>query len=172
MTDATRRRMTDLLTLLDELQAMHAELLEVIREKIEAMRRADVATMHRISERERALVERISRREGLRKQLMTAIGKELGLSQQYARNLTATSLAERVGREFAEPLAQKSAGLKDVMTELMRVNHVAGMITREVLRHIEAVFDGVRKGRGEAVGYAPSGRSVADNERSVLELVG
>ena len=96
----------DMVRLLDELTATHTELLEAVREKLAAMKRADLHTMREMTIKEQTLARTIQEQEGLRRQLADIIGKKIGLTSGEARTWylrsPATS-ARQIWNEEAPP---------------------------------------------------------------------
>ena len=81
-TETTNERMGELLVVLDRLAELHRELLSLIRDKIEHMRSADTDRLRAATVREESLLQIIGEQEGLRRQLMDAIGRGYGINSE------------------------------------------------------------------------------------------
>ena len=107
--------------LMAEMETAYLALAETVQAKITAMRRADRDGMRRQAEREQELVAQLSGREGLRRQLMDAIGKELGMSSTAARLMTATQLAARLPERSRAALQERVCGLREAAARVAKV---------------------------------------------------
>lgn len=173
MTTTTEpKRMKDVIKLLRVLHTLHTELLATVQGRIDAMKRADVRTLSELGERETAIVQRIEEREGLRRQLMDAVGEELGLPSMAARAMTVSQLAARLPVESRDALLQVGNDLRDVVTRTAQANRVAGAIAREVLNHMKWVFAAVRPKDANPAGYAGDGALVGRCDSRIFETVG
>jgi len=166
------RYVRDLTRLLDDLRATHEELLGVIREKLDAMKRADLRVMREMTIKEQALARTIQQREGLRRQLMDAIGAALGLSGGAARAITISRLAARLSVEQADALRRTARALGSVMHEVAHSNRIAGSTCREVINHLRWVFASVRPTPDAPSGYAVNGAHVTSPATMLFETVG
>ncbi|MGB2986517.1 MAG: flagellar protein FlgN [Phycisphaerae bacterium] len=166
------KRLQDLLRLFSSLRKLQEHLLALVQSKIDAMRRADIPAMRELDERERAIAKRLHQREGLRRQLMDAIGEEMGLPPQTARALTVSQLASRLPGPQRPGLLNAAEKLREAASKATQVNRVAGVISREILNHLKWVFASVKPADGEPVGYAGDGALVAPAETRIFETVG
>ncbi len=170
-TKTQNNRLRDLVTLLGDVDGLHRELLQAVRGKTEAMRRSDVPHIQACTEEERSLVIRIQEREGLRRQLMDVIGKDLGLSGRKARTMSASRLAQRLDEPYRTQITEVAATLKGTMTQLVRDNRVAGLIAREVLGHLRGIFSCIGASVRQPVGYAADGAVVSGTDQKIIETV-
>lgn len=166
------RRITDLLTLLAELAALHERLVGLIQQKIDAMRHADTSRMRQVNEEERALARRIDEREGLRRQLTDLIGEAVGLPPRAARGMSAAQLASRLPAAQREQVVGAAATLRAAVAQVARLNRVAGTISSEILNHLKWVGEAVRSKHEKMAGYAGDGAPVAPSGTRIFDAVG
>ncbi len=172
------RRITDLLTLLKELAALHERLVGLIQEKIDAMRHADTQRMRQVNEEERSLARRIDEREGLRRQLTDLIGKAVGLPPRGpadgggARGMSAAQLASRLPAAQREQILGAAVTLRAAVAQVTRLNHVAGTISGEILNHLRWVGAAVRSKHDKMAGYAGDGAPVGPAGTRIFDAVG
>ncbi len=166
------RHLCELIRLLQSLMGVHEELLGVIREKLSAMRRADLQAMREAAGRERALAATIQEREGLRRQLMDLIGDELGLPARSARLITVSQLETRLPAASARSLRTAADQLLHVMHKVAQSNRVAGAACREIVNHMKWVFGAVRPAADAPVGYAGDGALVGPTPTKIFEAMG
>ena len=165
-------RWPDLIQVLRTLRSLHEQLLAAVRDKLDALRRADLPALGEATRTEQDLVRRIHEREGLRRQLMDLIGEQLQLPGRKGRQLTAGELAERLPAAQADTLRHEAAQLRAVMDQVVKANRTAGTVSRRVLEHFEAVFAAVTQPAAPATGYAAGGARDVTTGTALLEAVG
>jgi hypothetical protein len=136
------------------------------------MKRADVSAMGALSQQERSLAGRLQERAGLRRQLMDAIGEEMGLSPRTARDMAVSQLASRLPEPPRDRLLRVARRLRDVMAQVAQANRVAGAVSREMLNHLTWVFSSVRPKCEKPDGYSGAGAAVGPREVRIFETVG
>jgi len=166
------KRIRDLQALIGELCELHDDLAALIQKKIDSMKRSDLKGMQELGAEESAVVERIHEREGLRRQLTDAVAEEMGLGPRSGRDLSVTELASHLKAEQAERLVDSAAGLRERVERVARINQVAGVISREVVRHLNWILGAVGRGRDGVVGYAGSGAPLGAPDGRILDAVG
>lgn len=166
------KQVRDLVRLLDGLTAAHQELLVAIRDKLAAMKRADLHTMREMTIKEQRLARSIQEREGFRRQLTDNIGIAIGLAPGEARTLTVSQLATRLPPSTADALTAAAERLRDIMHKVAQSNRVAGTACREVINHMKWVFASVRPKEDTPVGYAGDGALVGTNSTKIFEATG
>jgi len=167
-----RRHVRDLVRLLNEQTRAHEELLAAVRDKVAAMKRADLHTMREMTIKEQALVRLIQEREGLRRQIMDLVGTDLGMAAREARSLTVSQLATRLPGESSPALMHAANRLRDVMHKVAQSNRVAQMACREVIDHMKWVFASVRPKDEPPVAYAGNGTLLGSASTRILEVMG
>jgi len=165
-------RFNDLLRLMDGLCALHVELERIIVAKLEAMRRADTAGMQTVVEREQVLTARLGEREGLRKQLMDAIGVELGLPRGEGRRMTVSRLAARLPESSRPALWQRADALRRAIAGAAQANRVAAVAARTLIHHMQWVIAAVRPACDAPITYSKRGQMVPSGGTMLLETVG
>ncbi len=169
-TSATRVR--DLVRLLDQMASLYGQMFTFIDEKLAAMRRADEVAMTAANAKEHLLADRLAEREGLRKQLMDAVGDEIGLASRLGRQLTVTQLANRLsGSEKVAVLASADRLRKEV-SRVSQANRVAGVVAREVVNHLRWVFAAVRPGDEKPSGYSKTGVVMSQSGGPMFDALG
>ncbi|MEK6798158.1 MAG: flagellar protein FlgN [Planctomycetota bacterium] len=165
-------RLPDLIRLFGHLAGLQDELFELIDRKIAAMRRADVAAMQECAAREQSLVQRLQEREGLRRQLTDLVGEELALPPGAARCLTVSRLAGRLGDQERRNLNDAAGKLRSAVLKVQQAHRVAGMICREITRHLAWVFAAVRPGEPAGPSYSPAGMVASRSGACLFETIG
>ena len=166
------KRLRDLVRLFDALRMLHEELFRVFDAKIDAMRRADTVAIQTAGDHEQLIVARLKEREGFRKQLMDAIGKDLGTAKPAARSLTVSQLAERLPEPERGLVTTAASRLRAAMATSAQANRVAATVARDVVQHMKWVFAAVRPAEAASQGYTGRGQTVAITDASLFEAVG
>jgi hypothetical protein len=168
----TSRHVRSLVQLLEELCAGHGDLLNLIERKSDSMKRADIETMSRLVDREQELVKFINERNGLRRQLMEAIGSQIGVSPRKARLMTASQLAARLPEAEGRCIRGAAEKLGNAMARVSKANRMAAVISRGILAHLKAVFAAVATPENRKAGYTDAGGAVSANDPLLFEAVG
>lgn len=166
------KRLRDLLRVLDQLRQLHVELDDVVRAKINAMRQADMATLQTVTDSERTIVQRITEREGFRRQLMDAIGEQLGLPTNAARVMSVSQFTARIDRDQAARIVESADRLKEAVAALARTNRMAGVIAKELSNHLQWVWSAVRPVAAQRIGYTSGGAPAEATDARVFETLG
>jgi hypothetical protein len=169
---AISKHVRSLVQVLEELGVSHGELLDLIEQKTDAMKRADIETMGSLVDREQAVVKHINERNGLRRQLMEAIGSQIGIGPRNARLMTASQLAARLPEPEGRSIRGAAKKLGDAMTLVSKANRMAGAISRGILAHLKAVFAAVSTPENQKAGYTDAGGAVSANDPLLFEAVG
>jgi len=161
-----------LLRLLDGLAELHVSLEWNIRSKLDAIRAADMNAVQSAMQEEQQVTDRLREREGLRKQLMDAVGAELGLARGAGRKLTVSELAARLPESSRLTLWQSAGSLRKAMAATAQANRVAGSAVRTLLHHMQWVFASIRPTGAAPLTYSKHGRMVPQGGTVALETVG
>lgn len=172
MADIDTKRINNLVRLLEEIAGAYHELGGLVQKKTDAMKRADLPGMRSAMVEEQGLVRRLNECEGLRRQMMDAIGQRLGLPSKLARTVSASQLAIHLPEPEGQRLLAVAERLKETMARVARINRVAAGISREILGHLKAVFSAVTSVGEEPVGYSGTGAPVGVGEARLIEAVG
>lgn len=162
----------DLVRWLGHVEAVHEQLLTLVRSKIDAMRAADVGAMRALAERERSLVQRLQRRQRLREKLMDKLGEDLSMAPGTARSIGLSQLAARLPHAQKDRLLGAGEALRRVMAQVAQANRVAGAVSREVVTHLRWVFGAVRPTDDGSSGYGVDGESRGPVDVRIFEAVG
>lgn len=165
-------RVRDLVRLLDQMRSLYGQMFTLIDEKLAAMRRSDVEAMTHAGTKETVLADRLGEREGLRKQLMDAVGEEIGLASRSGRRLTVSQLANRLADRDKAALLAAADRLRREVAKVAQANRVAGVVAREVVSHLRWVFAAVRPCEEEPAGYSKSGVVVSRSAGPMFDAVG
>lgn len=165
-------RIRDLITLLTRLSDLYDELFALVDEKIAAMRRADLDAMRACGDKEQLLARTLHERQGLRIQLMEALGKELGLPPAVARAITVSQLATHIPAPQRKVLTDAADRLRATIAKVAQANRVAGVISRELVNHLRWVFAAVRPQDDRPVDYGDAGVLVSRPATYLFEAVG
>ena len=171
-TESADQRLSELLVVLDRLTELHRDLLGAVRDKIEHMRSGDTAQLQADAVRHESLLKTIHEQEGLRRQLMDAVGRGYGISPQVARRMPARQLAERIEGRLRSGLLEAAERLRGVVREASEVNRVAVLIAQQVLHHLRCVFEAVAAPEGRPDIYSPHGTVVPSGTRRLFEMTG
>jgi hypothetical protein len=165
-------RLGDVLKLFDAMRRLYEQLVGLIQSKIDAMRRADVETMRQLTEQEQSVVTRLHEREGFCRQLLDALGEEIGLPPRAGRALSVSQLASHLPPSEQTGLLHASSRLREVVFKATRANRVAGVVSRELLNHAKWILGSVRPAGATPVGYSGDGALVAPVNTRIFETVG
>jgi len=146
--------------------------LILIQSKNDAMKRADIPAMRDLNDQEQTVVKQLQERDGFRRQLMDAIGEELGLPPRSARALSVSQLASRLPEPARTNLLDAAGKLRRAVSQVVQANCVAGAVSREILNHLKWVFASVRPAEEKPVGYSGQGVPVGPCDTRILETVG
>jgi FlgN protein len=165
-------RVRDLVRLLDQMASLYGQMFTFIDEKLAAMRRSDDVAMTSASGKEQLLADRLAEREGLRKQLMDAVGEEIGLASKSGRRLTVSQLANRLTGADKAALLASADRLRQQVAKVSQANRVAGVVAREVVNHLRWIFAAVRPGDEKPTGYSKSGVVMSQSAGPMFDAVG
>jgi hypothetical protein len=166
------RRCTELIRLLAGLRDLQQRLAATVEAKLAAMKCADLAKMSELSVQEQNLVRQIQEREGLRRQLLDAIGEQWGLPPRSARVMTVSQLAQRLDHPVRFELMAEAEALRSAVLRVARLNRIVGVASREVLDHMNWILSAVRPVLDGRFAYGRGGVPVAPADSGILEVVG
>lgn len=172
MPHTIKKRLNDLIQLLEQTRDLYEQLLQTIHTKIDAMRHADLHEMREQTQKEHALAKQLHEREGLRCQIMELIGIELQLTAPQARAMTMSNLSKAVSKNEAQRLMEISNTLRETVTRVAQANRIAGSTTREILNHLKWVMDSVKPRDDQPVSYSGDGTIVPSHGTKLFETIG
>lgn len=169
---AADKRVAQLVTLLEEIQRLYAELADVLERKLTAVRRADTAGMTASSRRERFLVDRIRERDGLRRQLMVMLGQAWGVDGRTAEAMPVREVAGRVEGMLADRLTALADAIRAAMERVAHANRIIDVVGRSMAQHFRSVYDAMTAGMRQRDVYARNGRTDTGAALRVFEMTG
>ncbi len=165
------KRARALVALLSEIADGHAQLLAAIDGKIVAMKTGQAQLIRDATAREQAIVERINEREGLRRSLTENIAGGYGVGKAAAAKMNASRLAQRLGEPYQTQIIEAANRLRVLTAQIARRNHVARMISTNVIRHVNHVMDAF-SGRQHSTGYSHAGGIASGVRRAIFDALG
>lgn len=162
----------NLVRLLTQMVQLHGELATLMSGKLDAMKRAESDRVASITAREQMLVERVSEREGLRRQITREIVEGLGLDPAEHEQIRMTELAEHLPEPRRSQLLVASAGLREKLEAIERMRVTTTLVTQEILQHMEEVLSVITAGVVAADVYSRSGHRQQPGSANVFEAVG
>ncbi len=172
MSSGLDKRIKELTFLLTEMKGLHEGLREAIQRKLGAMRSADTDAIHAAAQRERELADRIRKEEGLRQVLMERIGQSMGIGAVECRKMTVGSLAERVDEPAKSRLLVLGNELREVASEVARLNRVAGLVSSEMVRHFRNIYSTFNRGGVDRAVYGNTGRPKESAMPAMIDTTG
>ena len=165
-------RAQDLARLLVAMDGLCEELGRVLREKNECMTRADLDGMRLLSVREKDLTDTLHERNGLRKQLMMALARSVGVDSSAGRVLTITHLATKLPHAEGEALRAAADRLRRTLFAMAQTHRVGAAACREILHHLGSVFASIRPKLDEPVAYTRGGAARGAGAERVMTAAG
>ena len=159
----------DLVRLLSELTGFYGELATHMHDKLEAIKRADTDRIMSITAREMTLADRVAQRNGLRRQIMRLLQKELKLREVPMR---VTDLAEHLPEPRRSQLITVAAGLKKQLSAMEQLRLTSSMVTQEMLKHLQEILSVMTAGAPGGDVYLRTGNRQASSTAHVFEAVG
>ncbi|NLX14138.1 MAG: hypothetical protein GXY44_10870 [Phycisphaerales bacterium] len=162
----------ELARLMGDLLSLHGELAMHLRNKLSGARQADSAKIQSINAREKLLVERLTEREGLRRQLCRHIAGQLGWSEERQEKIKLDELAAGLPEPHRSQLLTVAVGLRKTVREIERMRVTMTLVTQVMLEHLGHVLAVMTTGVPSGEGYLRNGRRQGTNSSCVFEAVG
>jgi len=162
----------ELVRLLNDLVAMHGELVMLANQKLEAMKRADTNQIASITAREMVLVKRLTEREGLRRQITRKILINLDITDRVKEPVRLAELAEYLQEPRRSELLSVAAGLKKKVQEMEDMRVTTTLVTQEMLKHLRAILSAMTNGDPGMETYGRTGQRQKGGAAHVFEAVG
>lgn len=159
-----------LLENLTEHQTLLEKLVEIAREKMDAVRAADSQTLHRCTAREASVLECLLNFERRRKAVVARLAQTLRLPSPDT--LTLSEIANELPEPFSSSVRARMLALRAVAIELQHLNRVAALVARDLHQHIRDVFTVLANANRESVVYGPEGREHMTTSKNILDAVG
>lgn len=161
----------NLCEVLQQMQQLHNDLAVTIDSKVKAMRLAEMDILHQVRESEQQLIKRINDAEGARRLLMDRLGEEIGMAPRTGRVMTVSQLTNRIEAEQGEAVRAAAEGLRLAVTEVARSNRLAGIVSRELVNHLQRVWAAARPLEKRDV-YRHDGRTDYHNDNPLFDTLG
>ena len=127
-----------LVALLDEMAIVYERMRSLAQERHEAVRCADARRLARTVARENEAVQDLAELEKRRIAIVARLAEQLGSPE---RSQTRVSwIAERLGGQTGQRLAQRAANLRKIMSELHRENEVVRAALTKLAAHVEGLW--------------------------------
>ncbi len=167
------RLVGDLAELLERLIDMQQSMIALIREKLQAMRVADINAMESGAVREGQLAGDISRLDGRRCEIVGQLCEHLELPEDLRpESLSIRVLLTHLPAPHAERLGGLADRLRGRMLEAAEANRVVEMACRQLLDWYRELFRIVAADETETLTYAPDGKTGDRRGVRVLDAVG
>ena len=149
--------------------AMHA----LTREKLEAMRRADVNSMLTAARRENDEATRAAEFDRRREDIVTRLCHRLGMkSGPRGTAVTLGTLLDHLEPKTRRRLTQLADRLRAEMLKLAEANRVVELVCREMLAHFKTLFTVMMKDDGTPLTYSADGEIGPSAGARVLDALG
>ena len=163
----------DLAVLLEQLIDAQVYLRGVVREKLDAMRRADVEGMTEASHREANAVGEAASLDKRRCELVGALCRELNVETgRNIRSVTLRILIAAIDGEAKTRLAGLADRLRREMLALAETNRIVEIVSREMLSHFKKMFEVMTESEENTQTYSPIGAKGATGGVRVLDAIG
>lgn len=162
----------ELVRLLNEMARLHEQLGALMQTKLEAIRGADSDAIESITARELMLANRVAEREGIRRDLVSNILRQMGDDGQKQRSLRISELAERFAEPRRSQILVAAAGLRARLDQIDRIRVTTTMITQEMLRHMNEIISVMTSGGRTTGVYSRAGNRETSGVANVFEAVG
>lgn len=163
----------DLATLLEQLIDAQIFLCGVVREKLDAMRRADVEGMTKASQREANATGEAAALDRRRSEIVASLCRELSVETgRNARQVTLRVLIAAMDGDMKTRLADLADRLRREMLALAETNRVVEIVSREMLAHFKKLFEVMTHSEEDAQTYSPIGAKGAAGAARVLDAIG
>lgn len=127
--------LTDILA---ELIQLHKRLNELALEKVDAVKKNEIATLNDIIKQETSLIKKLTRAEQSRMNAIQQFSKEKGL---VIENVTMETIIEHSSNEEQPQLREQFHCLLDEMTRLREMNELNKMLIEDSLRFVNLSLD-------------------------------
>ena len=166
--------------LVDELAGVLERLCKIqslvntaVREKLDAMRRAEVVEITARAHREGELAAQTAELDKSRRDVVARLCKALGISAvEEGREISLRSLVRRLAPPHRDRLAALANDLRERMIKTAESNRVVEIVCHEMMTHFKAVFEAMTSVAAESGVYGARGRRAHSGEPLALDAVG
>lgn len=146
-----------LIEVLEGLRERNVELLRLIAERREAVRRADFARFGAIDDSERRLLAEIAELDRIRLDEARGVAVRLALAPEA----TLSAIAERLGPAEAAKLDAARGSLRELVDRVRRESGVLRQAVERLSAHMAGVLQSVHSALAHASVYSRTGRLAA-----------
>ena len=163
----------ELAGLLRQLADLQTQVNAAVRDKLEAMRRADVNEIARRSRREAELSAQIIEVDRSRRAVVARMCAALGITAtEGGREITLRSLLKRLPDADRDKLSALANVLRERMLATAESNRVVEIVCHEMMAHFKAVFAAMTSAAADGGIYGEKGGRPPSGEPLVLDAVG
>lgn len=175
-----KKQANDMTAMVNELAGMLKQLADLqslvnvaVRDKLEAMRRADVNEIARRSRREAELSAQVVEVDKARRAVVGRICATLGVAAtEGGREITLRSLIKKLPVADRDRLSALANVLRERMLATAESNRVVEIVCHEMMAHFKAVFSAMTSAASERGIYGERGGRAPSGEPLVLDAVG
>lgn len=143
-----------LVALLTEMVDLYRVILQLSRQKSEALIAAKTQELEAITKKEELLILRVGKLEAARGKLMQQIAASYGLAVE---GLTLSKMQELTEPDIAEQLGKFAAGFDSIMNELAPVNQLNTELIEQALSYVNYNINLLTHSKASNT-YAPQGQ--------------
>lgn len=172
-TNAIAPLVNELAGLLKELADLQTLVNAAVRDKLEAMRRADVNEITRRARREGDLAARVTEVDQTRRGVVGRLCAALGIAAtENGREITLRSLLKRLEPAHRDKLTVLANALRDRMVVTAESNRVVEIVCHEMMAHFKVVFAAMTSAASDNGLYGEKGSRGLSDGPLVLDAVG
>jgi hypothetical protein len=162
----------DLLKVLDDLDASHAELCETVDRKINCMRSCDSAGLMQCVEAEQRTVEKIGTQEKQRRLLTSRILRGFGIGPDRVNRISAAELSEKLPPAVRRTFTDRAERLRRTISRTASRNRVANRLSGAMVAHFDTLLEAMATPAEQRGAYSSQGRRVRSAPVTLFEAVG
>ncbi|MFQ5422807.1 MAG: flagellar protein FlgN [Phycisphaerae bacterium] len=158
--------------LLEELIVLQDALHGVVREKLEAMRRADVPAMEALAAREGELAGQVSTLDVRRREVVATLCGLLDMPPvRDPGGVTLRALLTQMEPSLRDRLSALADRLREKMLNVAGSNHIVEMVSRAMLETFKELFSIMAHDDEQPTTYSATGQSSESGAVRVLDAV-
>lgn len=172
MNGQVEKATTELVGVLEQLVALLGSLHESVREKLDAMRRADADQMAAASTREGELSGRVAKLYRHRHAIVSELCRLVDFPPvRNPSDITLRALSERLEPAVRQRLMKLAATLRDKMLAVAEANRVVEMVSRAMSDYFKELFSIIARDDESPATYSSCGRSGERGNVRVLDAM-
>jgi predicted transposase YdaD len=172
-TDRVQPTCEELAGVLEQMAGLQDALHGILRDKLEAMRRADVDGMLAASHREGRVCRDVAALDERRRELADRLSAALpGNPPRPGQAASLRQLAARLEPGAGRRLLEVGRRVGERMLAVAEANRVVELVSQEMLRFFRQMFEAMVRETGPAGGYAAGGQPERPAGAMVLDAVG